>query len=194
MNPWRVIGPLLVTAASLGGAACSRTPPSTELLSAYAAQATTNRSLAAIGMARAFKAGQITADETLSRALDALDRGEDVTAFCGAVLDMLQMVESSLPTSPEMELFWFRIGRLACNSGAMALQKGRAEEAATLMLAGPKRWQSEAYFRRYPDHDALIALTLTAQGRRQEAIAWLRARPELDGIALETLNKLTERH
>jgi hypothetical protein len=63
----------------------------------------------------------------------------------------------------------------------------------TLVLAGPQRWQTEAYWQRCPNHDALASIVLDANGRRQEAVSRLADRPDLDGPALEVYEKLTGR-
>lgn len=169
-------------------AACEKQQP---LLEAYAAQAVTSRTTAAGGLIAAFKAGQISQDDAITLAWDKLAAGEDTTNFAGAVLDMLLAVEGQLAQGGEFEIFWRRVGRLAFAAANTAYVNGRKAEALGLVLAGPKRWQTENYFLAYPDHDALVAILLDESGRRQEAIAWLRDRPELRGPAEEVYRRLT---
>lgn len=161
------------------------------LLEAYAKQATVNRTTATGGLIAAFKAGQISQDDALTLAIDKLQAGEDASAFGGAVLDMLSAVEGQLAQAAEFEIFWQRVGRLAFWSANTAYTHGRKDEALALVLAGPKRWQNEAYFLRYPDHDALVAILLAETGRKQEAITRLRDRSDLNGPAEEVYRKLT---
>ena len=161
------------------------------LLQAYAKQAATSRTTATGGLIAAFKAGQITADDAITLASDKLDAGEDATAFAGAVLDMLSAVEAQLPQKGEFEIFWRRVGRLAFWSAHTAYLNGRPDEAGALSLAGPKRWQNEAYWLRYGDHDALVAILMDESGHRELAIDRLRSRPDLSPEAQEVLDKLT---
>lgn len=162
------------------------------LLEAYAKQAAKGRTTATGGLIGAFKAGQITADEAITLAADKLEAGEDATAFAGAVLDMLSAVEGQLPQKGEFEIFWRRVGRLAFWAAHTAYLKGRADEAGALVLAGPKRWQNDAYWLRYGDHDALVAILLDESGKRSLAIDRLRSRVELSPEAQEVLDRLTK--
>lgn len=159
-------------------------------LDAYAAAAATNRVTASAGLISAFKSGQITADAALTHAFDKLQRGEDATAYAGAVLDMIETVTPMLNTGAEFEIFWRRVGRLAYAAAEAAYLAKRAEEAETLMLAGGLRWQNEPYFLRYPDHDALVCVVMTQRGRRSEAIRRLESRPELQGAAQEAYDAI----
>lgn len=179
---------LAISLAVAGGCEDKQT-----LLAAYAAQAATSRTTAAGGLIGAFKAGQITADEAITLASDKLEGGEDATAFAGAVLDMLTAVEAQLPQKGEFEIFWRRVGRLAFWGAHTAYLKGRADEAGALSLAGPKRWQNDAYWLRYGDHDALVAILLDERGQRSLAIDRLRSRVELSVEAQEVLDRLTSK-
>lgn len=179
---------LLVAVAFLSLACCENKQT---LLDAYAKQAAVNRTTATGGLIAAFKAGQISQDDAVTLAIDKLQAGEDASAFGGAVLDMLSAVEGQLAQGAEFEIFWQRVGRLAFWAANTAYTNSRKDEALALVLAGPKRWQNEAYFLRYPDHDALVAILLAEAGRRQEAITRLRDRSDLSGPAEEVYRKLT---
>lgn len=161
-----------------------------KLLEAYAKQAAVNRTTATGGLIGAFKAGQITVDEAITLAADKLEAGEDAVNFAGAVLDMVLAVEAQLPQKGEFEIFWRRVGRLAFWAANTAYVKGRTEEAAALVMAGPKRWQNEAYWQRYGDHDALVAILLDERGQRAEAIRRLDSRADLSPEAQEVLDRL----
>lgn len=169
--------------------ACGRQDPKAQL-EAYATSAATSRTTATAGLIAAFKADQITVDDALTLAFDKLDKGQDTTAFAGAVLDMIQAVQSQLSTGGEFEIFWRRVGRLANKSAEVAYLAQRVDEAESLMLAGGSRWQNEAYWLRYPDHDALVAIIMTQRGRKAEALQRLSSRPDLSGPAEEVYNKL----
>lgn len=170
-------------------AACERKVAESQL-EAYATQAKTSRATAAKGLIAAVQAGQIVPDDALTLAAAKLDNGEDATEFSGAVLDMLGAIEEKLPHAGEFELFWRRVGRLAYWSAERAYLKGRKEEAATLILAGPKRWQQGQYWERYGDHDVLAAILLVEAGRKSEAVERLRSRANLSEEGEELLKKL----
>lgn len=162
-----------------------------KLLDSYAAQAKTSRATVTSGLIASFKAGQVTADEAITLAANKLEAGEDAVDFAWAVLDMLKAVEPQLPAGGEFEIFWRRIGRLSFWAAQTAYTTGRLSDSASLMEAGPARWQNEAYWLRYPDHDALVAIILDATGQRSKAIQRLGSRPELLGAADEVYQKLT---
>ncbi len=170
-------------------ASCAPPDPKAQL-DAYAASAVTSRKTAASGLIAAFKAEQITVDDALTHAFDKLDKGEDATAYAGAVLDMIEAVQSQLHTSGEFEIFWHRVGRLANKAAEVAYTAKRIDEAETLMLAGGIRWQNEGYWVRYPDHDALVAYVLTMRGRKGEALQRLSGRTSLEGPAAEAYEQI----
>ncbi len=193
MNPRRrpalsLVAIIGATVAALG--ACGGPPPG-DFLSACAASAKTSRTNAAGTMIAAFKAGQITAEDAINAAHDRLEAGEDATQFAGAVLDMLLTVEDRLPRGAEFEIFWMRVGQLAFRAALTAHNSGRPDEAYGLVLAGPKRWQTEPYWLRSPNHDALASIVLDENGERARAIARLRERPVLEGAAHDVYEKLT---
>jgi len=160
-------------------------------IAAFVVQSKTSRTTAAGAMIAAFKADQITAEDVINAAHERLTAGEDATDFAGAVLDMLQAVEGQLPQGAEFEIFWMRIGQLACGAAMTANNNRRPDEALSLVFGGPKRWQNDAYWQRSPNHDALASIVLDENGRRAEAIARLRDRADLDGTALDVYKKLT---
>lgn len=164
-----------------------------KLLESYSAQAKTSRVTVTSGLVASFKAGQVTADEAITLAASKLEVGEDAVDFAWAVLDMLKAVETQLPSSGEFEIFWRRVGRLAFWAAQTAYTKGRLSDSASLMEAGPDRWKNEAYWLRYTDHDALVAIILDATGQKSKAIQRLGSRAELLGAAEEVYKKLTER-
>ena len=126
----------------------------------------------------AFLDGKVTFEACLEAAEAELATGESsASTFAGAVLDLALRIEDRLPTGAEFELFWFRLGQLAADASAQAMQAGRFDEAATLVLAGPKRWQRLGYWHRYPNHDIMVAISMAQQGQTQEGIARLRSRP-----------------
>lgn len=182
--------PALALASALLGAAGCGQPPGQQI-ALIAAQAKTSRTTATSAIIAALKAGQVTHEDLINAAHDRLEAGEDATAFAGAVLDALQAVDSTLPQGAEFEIFWRRIARLAFWAANTAYVNKRPDEALSLVFAGPKRWQNEPYWLRYPDHDALASIILDANGRRNEAIARLNERSVLDGDALTVHDRLT---
>lgn len=141
-----------------------------------------------------FLAGRVTFESCLERAEALLEAGDPAaTAFAGATLDLAERIKDRFPTGGEFELFWLRMGQLASKATAQAMNAGRFDEASTLVLAGPKRWQRETYWQRYPNHDIMVALSMAQQGRSQEGISRLRSRvvvtPAMDA-AIEQIQEL----
>ncbi|MFN0132013.1 MAG: hypothetical protein ACKVW3_05715 [Phycisphaerales bacterium] len=171
------------------------------LKEAYAAASGAGGRAASSGVIiKAFDAKRITIGDAIDLAAAKLEEQEakpgnaaanqQATALAGGVLDAASAVATRLPTSGEFELFWMKVGRLAFRAADEAVVAGRMDEARSLMLAGPTRWQNDAYWARYPDHDALVAVILAQAGKRDEAIRRLGSRPELTGIAAEVYDKL----
>ncbi len=181
---------LIAVAALHAPGGCKRQP---DTLDRCVALAATNRPGAAAALLAAWNAGEITFEDALNRAHDLLEKGEDASGFAGAVLDFGVAIQSRFNTSGEMEIFWFRLGRLAFRGALAAFQRGRVEEARSIVLAGPKRWQTEGYWLRYRDHDALTSIILDASGETMEAISRLRDRTHLEGDTEETLHALEQR-
>ncbi|MCC6676696.1 MAG: hypothetical protein IT436_06090 [Phycisphaerales bacterium] len=160
-------------------------------LQRLAAAAKANRATAGPMIAAAYAKDGDTIDLLMAMAADQMEKGQDATALAGAVLDATQLLGKQLPQGEEFLIFWTRIGRLAFQSALFAYQKGDIEGARDLVLAGAPRWQTEQYWLRYTDHDALASIILYQTGQQQEAVMRLRARPVLTGDAEETLKKLT---
>lgn len=138
-----------------------------------------------------WKAERITLDAALDHAHALLEAGRDETAYAGAVLDMAEMLTDKLPKDPGTALILNRrIARLAYRAAETAALAGRMQEAESLVLAGPRTWQNEAYWLTYPDHDALVSLVWAQLGRRNEAIARLGERGVLNGEAEEAYKAL----
>lgn len=137
-----------------------------------------------------WQAKKVTVDACIQVALTDLEEGKDASIFAGAVLDFLVLAENKLQHGGEFEIFWFRVGRVACAGAISAYKAGRVEEAASLVFAGPKRWQTEGYWIKYPDHDGLASIILAATGNRSEAIRRLEDRGSLEGDAAYALEIL----
>lgn len=152
-------------------------------LRSFVAMAPTNRAGAATALAGAYRQGHVSFMDAFNLAFDKLDAGEDATALAGAVLDAAVQIEDLLAHGAEFEIFWRRVGQLAARAAQAAVDRGRWDEARTLVLAGPKRWQNESYWRAYPGHDGLASLILANTGDRDEAIRRLQSRPHLEGDA-----------
>jgi len=144
------------------------------------------RAAAAAGLEADFRAGRVTLDLALDHAFFTIEDGSADPAYVGAVLDCATRVEDAIPASPELStLLLRRIGRLAFQGAEAAYLAGDVAGARSLVLAGPGRWQTESYWMRYPDHDALAAVLLAATGDRGEALRRLGSRPVLNPPADE---------
>ena len=157
---------------------------------AYQTAAVKGRAAALAELQAEFTNGRLRLDDALTLALDRLDENQDCTAFAGAVLDLADGVTDESDKAGDYELFWMRVGRLAFKSADMAMSKGRLAEARALVFAKPDRWQTQAYWERYADHDALAAIILANNGEQAEAIRRLRSRVELKPPADEVLRRL----
>jgi hypothetical protein len=155
---------------------------------------------------RAIAAQRIAADIRAKRYIagDAVEYGQKLieaaavdvagsiaaTTFAGGVLDAMVLLEDDLPQAGEFELFWIGVGRLAFRAAEESHARGRLPEAMTLTLAGPQRWQNQAYWERYSDHDGLTSLLLASTGQKARAIERLRDRADLRGPALDVFRAL----
>jgi len=159
-----------------------------------AASPTGGRVAAAGQLSADWTAKKITFDAAINYAFDMLDsarngtpmiqtgsvaKSADATAFAGAVLDAMSMVNTQIPKHDETILFWMRVGGLAYRAAEEAHNGNRLNEATNLVFAGPQHWQNEGYWYQHPNHDALAAVILAQNGRRSEAIARLQSRIEL---------------
>jgi hypothetical protein len=175
--------PTLVVLFGLGPAGCEQAE--SRLDRVVAALPVSGRAGASATLLADFKAGRITFEAALVRAETMLSAADPAgSVFAGAVLDLAGGIEDQLPDGPEFELFWRRVGQLAFGSALEAWNAGRLDEAATLVAAGPSRWQRGSYWQAYPNHDILLALTMAQQGRAREAHARLAGRalstPEIE--------------
>lgn len=187
---------VLITAATLllvlGPAFAPGCGDSKEVrLQRLAAAAAANRATGASMIAAAYAQDGDIIDALMNRAADQMDKGQDATALAGAVLDATRLLGKKLPQGDEFLIFWTRIGRLAFQSALFAYQKGDMNLARDLVLAGAPRWQTEQYWLRWTDHDALASIILYQTGEQQEAVMRLRSRPVLSGDAEEAFLKLT---
>ena len=133
-----------------------------------------------------FRAGRVSLGLALDHAFLTLERDERTFVYVGAVLDFASFVEDAIPRDPALSTILLRrIGRLAFQAAEAAYLAGDVALARSLVLAGPARWQSQPYWTRYPDHDALAAMLLAATGERAEALRRLNSRPVLTGPAEE---------
>jgi len=167
-------------------------------IGAIAVAPTGGRGPAAAEIQTAVRAKAYLLADAIDRAtamLDGVAAGKftsaNATAFTGATLDAAALLDDLLPHGGEFELFWMNLGRLAFRSAEEAHAAGRVPEAMTLVFAGPQRWQNDAYWERFSDHDGLAAVLLAKSGQPQQAIERLQRRVELRGVALEVYNTLT---
>lgn len=160
-------------------------------LQRLAAAARANRAAGGVAIANAYARNGDVIDELMAMAAKEMEAGRDDTALAGAVLDATQLLGNKLPQGDEFFIFWTRVGRLAFQSALFAYQKGDLQSARDLVLAGAPRWQTEQYWLRYTDHDALASIILFQTGDRQQAVQRLRERTVLTGDAEEALKKLT---
>lgn len=142
----------------------------------YAAQTAMWRAALANAMAADWRAGNLLLDDCLDLAFAKLDTPADPSAliFAGAVLDFAAQVQAQLPKGDEYLLLYFRIGGLAGHAATVAYNAADYPTARSLVLAGPSRWQSDAYWDRHPNHDALVARLMFLSGEESESIRWLR--------------------
>lgn len=165
-------------------------------LEAIAKTAALSRPAAATALRNAFYAKQITANAAIDMAYARVDGAlpapgatakvptADDIAFAGAVLDFIDQAEPDIDKKVLNDFFWIRVGTLAGNAAAAAKAAGNPEQAASLVLAGPQRWQNEVYWRQCPAHDAMASLLLFEVGKDKEALDRLRDRPDLpDDVA-----------
>jgi hypothetical protein len=151
-----------------------------------------------VGAARAAAASALLAEwknglsfgDAINLASDMLDNDPTATVFAGGVLDAIEQGGERVGLGGEFEIFWMKVGRLACKAGDVAMASNRLAEARALVLAGSQRWQNDSYWRRYPDHDALAAIVLAANGERDLALQRLRSREDLESPAKEIYDQI----
>lgn len=179
--------------------ACDRTAATLEKAKAQAINPAGRAAATAILLAELPPKGSVLPGDAIDSAAALIEQAGatgdskmsiQATAYAGAVLDAIQSSQAALQQGPEFEIFWMKVGRLAFAAAEEAFQAGREPEAATLMLAGGTRWQNDPYWQRYPNHDALVAIILARSGKRDEALARLRSRNDLDGEAARIFQEL----
>lgn len=181
-----VVSFLLVSLAPL--TSCDQRPPD---LGPYILSAQTNPANASASLATDWRAGRLTFEDALNGAHDLLDADDPRgVGFSEAVLRFALMIEDELPHGGEHEIFWRRIGRLAFKGSYLAFQNDDLASAESIVLSGPDRWRTDAYFWRYDDHNALASVILNNAGKRREAIDRLRRQPALGTEAQGVLDAL----
>lgn len=187
---------VLLGAAAIPG--CNRSDAHLRPVYAAAGNPAQGRGAAAQSLAALIIGGRVTIADAIDDAVSRLDAAMEAgrgttaeTAYAGAVLDAAVLAEDSLPQGGEFELMWMKLGRLAFLAAEEAHAQDRVPEAMTLVMAGPLRWQTEAYWLRYTDHDALASVVLAKSGRVAEATMRLQGRPVLEGQALVVFELLT---
>jgi len=121
----------------------------------------------------------------------------DASLFAAAVLDAGKILEQQPDgdirlggTNAEQEIAWWSVGRLAMDAAANLHDAGKIKDAFNTVTTGPKRWQNEGYWQRFPDHDALVAILMAKDGDTPGAIKRLKSRVILDPPADEVLRTL----
>jgi len=130
---------------------------------------------------RQWTAGELTMQGALMLAHERLDERNDApsTAFAYAVLCAITELEGAITKKEVNEFFWMRTGTLAGKGAAVAWKLGDRPGARLIVMAGPRRWQTDDYWMRNPGHDALASYILQASGEKVEALNRLRQRPDL---------------
>lgn len=196
---------LLLCLCLLALPACKRHTP-LEAIAATAASPTGGRTAAAPMLVADWKAGKVKLEDALNHAFEQLDSVKSgkpplgrsavptstaATEFAGAVLDATRLLDGQISIAADKELFWMRVGGLSFAAAEEARAAGRLNEALDLVFAGHKRWQNDAYWHMHPTHDGLASLILAESGQRAEAVARLRQRADLQGLAAEAYKALT---
>lgn len=124
---------------------------------------------------------------------ERFQKGEDAAALAAAVLDTGRLVQDRL--DPHAFFLQYNLGALAYVAAARAFDGGNVPLAADLVTAGPTHWQTEAYWLKYPHHEALRAEILFAQGKTGEALHMLQDRADVtaEPVIVETLAELRKR-
>lgn len=181
MSPARWLLPAM-TVALVAMAGCKSEKSRLEDLYQAAGNASGGRGGVANELRKQWGEGDITIVEAVGLAHTKLDTPGDAAsvAFAGAVLDVVGMIMPDIESKTN-ELFWIQVGTLAGKSAAVAFNGDDIPLARSLVLAGSDRWQTEAYWRQHPDHDAVASLILHKAGESKDALDRLRSRPELTG-------------
>ncbi|MBC7771197.1 MAG: hypothetical protein H7210_01750, partial [Pyrinomonadaceae bacterium] len=113
-------------------------------------------------------------------------------AFAGAVLDFAAEIERELPQQAEYFILWMRIGGLAGQSATTAYNLGDFPAARSLVLAGPKKWQTDKYWEDHPNHDALVGRAMYLTGQQREALSWLRRHDDVSGPVKDAYDEVLQ--
>lgn len=127
-------------------------------------------------------------NDAMLLASDRLNAGQDATIFAGAVLDLGARIEQRIPQ--QAVLLVIGLGALAYQAADAARARGDIALARSLVLGGPRRWQTDHYWLTTPHHDALVSIVLFEHGEREEAISRLLVRAEWDETRAELLRAL----
>lgn len=158
------------------------------------ALAATNPAGAQAEIVKQWNAHTIKLDTCINLAHSRLEQGgagqTGAIAFAVAVLGAAKDLATAADQSGVTEFYWFRLGTLAGAGAAAALNQGDLPTARALVLAGPRRWQGENYWRMHPDHDALASWIMHKSGESTEAIARLRERGEPDEQVVRMIERI----
>jgi hypothetical protein len=165
-------------------AGCNREP---ETLEAAYVTAKSSPPTAASDLRTAFAAQTITANGAINLAHERIDTLGDANAvgFARAVLDFIAQAEPEIEKKVLNEFFWMRVGTLAGKAAAAARTANDLPTARAVVLAGPKRWQNDIYWRQCPSHDALASMILYESGEGPQALQRLNDRPDLPEETLQ---------
>lgn len=155
---------------------------------------TTTRATAAAAMAADWRAEKILLDDAMNLAFEHIEKDADAASleFAGAVLDFAAQVQREIPQGDEFLLMYFRFGGLAGQSATVAYNNGDFATGRSLVLSGPGKWQSDAYWDRHPNHDALVGRLMFLTGEESQALRWLRRHDVMDDELRRAHDEITE--
>jgi hypothetical protein len=170
-------------------AACG--PTEAQRVEAIYSLAATNPAAAQAEIVKQWNAGTLKLDTCMNLGHERLETGQrGAPAFALAVLNAATDLERPAEKAGVTEFYWFRLGTLAGAGAARAYQAGDLPAARALVLAGPRRWQAENYWRMHPDHDVLASLIMHKSGETTQALARLRERAEPDDQVQAMINQI----
>lgn len=153
--------------------------------------ASTNPAAAQAEIVKQWNAQTIKLDTCINLGHERLERGQPGgPAFALAMLGAAKDLESAADKAGVTEFYWFRLGTLAGAGAAVAFNQGDLASARALVLAGPRRWQGENYWRMHPDHDAMASWIMHKSGESTEALARLRERAEPDDQVVKMIERI----
>ncbi len=179
MSVARWLLPLLLVAL-VGVAGCKSEKARLEALYGTAGSGRGGRTAVGNELRKQWAEKKVTIAEAVSLAHSKLDAPGDAASvvFAGAVLDVIAMIAPDIEDKTN-ELFWIQAGTLAGKAAGVAVAANDIPLARSLVLAGSERWQTEAYWRQHPDHDAAASIIMHKSGESKDALDRLRSRPEL---------------